>query len=162
MMERLDPEQPGLVAVHVSREDVERGDIEGTLGMLATFFTREGMMSYRQQLTLSVSGYDHDPRELYDVPEFCRFIRALDAKWPYWAFFFRTRRPTTLPTILLALAGATSGGRGQASVSPDALRTVVMDKVAQMNGICTWLGDSEAVINEMTDEVLAALMGGQR
>ena len=38
-------------------------------------------------MSLVVSGYDDDKRELVDVPEVRKFLAEFTVQWPYWAFF---------------------------------------------------------------------------
>lgn len=37
--------------------------------------------------SLTISGYDDDSRELFEIPEVCRYLRGLDHEWPFWFFF---------------------------------------------------------------------------
>lgn len=44
-------------------------------------------MALPGQMSLVVDGYNHDPRELVDIPEVRHFLKRLAAQWPYWGFF---------------------------------------------------------------------------
>ena len=39
------------------------------------------------RLVLVIDGYDHDPRELFEIQEVRAYVAKLDAAWPYWYFF---------------------------------------------------------------------------
>ena len=37
-----------------------------------------------------ISGYDDDPRELYQIPEVVSYIKDLNSKLPFWLYFVNT------------------------------------------------------------------------
>ena len=84
--------RPGVtepVVLMISRREVEAADRASVLSRLKVFLaTREDAWRYRGQMTLVVDGYNHDPRELVDIPEVRALLRNLEAEWPYWAYFF--------------------------------------------------------------------------
>ncbi len=43
-----------------------------------------------QKYVLLISGYDDDPRELYQIPEVVSFIKDLNSKLPFWLYFVNT------------------------------------------------------------------------
>ncbi len=55
--------------------------------------TREDAWLYRGQMSLVVDGYNHDPRELVDIPEVRHLLKRLAAQWPYWGFFLNPVNP---------------------------------------------------------------------
>ena len=81
--------RPGVsepVVLLISRREVEAADIASVLSRLKPFLaSREEAWRYRGQMTLVVDGYNHDPRELADVPEVRTLLRKLEASWPHWA-----------------------------------------------------------------------------
>jgi len=74
----------------ISRQQVDRVDIESSLGFLRNLIPSDQpdhIWANKGRLSLVISGYDTDPRELYEIPEVCRYMRLLDAEWPFWLFF---------------------------------------------------------------------------
>ena len=43
-----------------------------------------------QRYVFLISGYDDDPRELYQIPEVVSFIKDLKSKLPFWLYFVNT------------------------------------------------------------------------
>lgn len=72
--------------------------------------------SWKGNLSVSVSGYDDDPRELYEIPEVRRYLQGLDQEWPFW-FFFLT--PPSIQQVGMCLASAVSVASGKAFIPPE-------------------------------------------
>lgn len=72
-----------------TRDEVEDLDFSHFLSL----FGRDGLPSGPKlaalmgTVTLTVGGYDHDPRELWEIPEVRRFFQALLKAWPYAPYF---------------------------------------------------------------------------
>jgi hypothetical protein len=76
------------VILTISQRQVEASDIASVVTNLKRLMaTREDAWLYRDQTALAVDGYNHDPRELVDIPEVRALLRELYQQW-YWAFFF--------------------------------------------------------------------------
>jgi hypothetical protein len=91
------------IVLVVSRDEVERLDFSGCLGVLDSLIeSREKAMRFRDRVVFGVDGYNDDPRELFEVPEVRTFVRELDAKWPYW-FFFLSKATGALKMIMFSL-----------------------------------------------------------
>lgn len=84
------------------RSDIEAKNVKGILGRLRLLSaTREDLMRYQGKVSLSVSGYDNDPRELHLIPEVKRWFQSLDLEWPYWGWFLE--RDGDMFSLILAL-----------------------------------------------------------
>ena len=55
-----------------------------------------------------VEGWDHDPQELYAIPEVRKFYQYFHLVWPYW-FFFCDLQSETLTMLTLCLLPNLSG-----------------------------------------------------
>ena len=148
-----------MLVVTAERADVEANRVDAVMMSLTALLRRDMCMRFRQRVNLAISGYDHDDRELYEVPEVRRFMATLDQQWPYWAFFLWPGHGTTIPMVLLTLISATSQGAGLAKYEPRAMEKLVLDRFGAMNQLCEWLGDSEDLIEEMSDSFLSAIQG---
>ena len=58
--------------------------LHGATGSLKSFETAF------QRYVFLISGYDDDPRELYQIPEVVSFIKDLNSKLPFWLYFVNT------------------------------------------------------------------------
>jgi len=73
--------RPGIrdpVVLMISRRQVEEPDLASVLKGLRPFTaTREDAWLYRGQMSLVVSGYEDDPREIVDIPQARLFLKNL-------------------------------------------------------------------------------------
>lgn len=160
-MATADAETSGFLPIFMgSREEVESGDVDSILGSLQSLLKRDRCIEHRQGIMFGVTGYDDDPRELFEIPEVKGWIRRVDEKWPYWFFFMRTEPPTTLALIAFALCeyDVVPGGK---QIRPLSLERFMAEKFMQMNGICEWLGDSEDTIADMTNKISGFFESGK-
>ena len=148
-----------MLTLVVERADVEANRTDEIMKSLTTLLRRDWCQRFRQRVNLGVNGYDDDPRELYEVPEFRRFMITLDALWPYWAFFLWPGHGTTLPLVLFTLTGATSAGVGLAKFDPISMARILTVKLDVMRQLCVRLGDSEPTIVKMRNAVHSAFPG---
>ena len=78
-----------LIVYQFSRDRVEAGDAKDFMSRfgdssLPTGKKLEGMMN---SVALMIDGYNHDPREIYAIPEVRTFYQQLWEVWPYWLYF---------------------------------------------------------------------------
>ena len=92
----------GFLTVVISREQIEAGGISHPLGVLRQLLRRQAVIKFCEQVEICVTGFDDDPRELYEMAEVRNFVYKLDAEFPYWLYFL-TKRGTGLIFILSCL-----------------------------------------------------------
>ena len=78
-----------------SRDDVEAGDISDVLTTLRKLLIPEIANRTKGRLFFSILGYDDDPRDLWEFPQVCAWMKALDRDFPYW-FYFMDLGPRSL------------------------------------------------------------------
>jgi len=96
----------------------------------------------RRQLThglsFSFDGWDHDPREIAEIPECRQFLQALHGQWPYWLHFL-TPAPAQWSVLLLCLAdirlveGSTPGERSFEVIQPGGFGALVRSMLTPLN-----------------------------
>lgn len=80
--------EPALVVMSISRDEVEKKRIASTLEKLMTMSdSKEKVMLYKDSLALLFEGYDEDARELVEIPEVRAFMKELLTEWPYWMWY---------------------------------------------------------------------------
>ena len=130
--------RPGVsepVVLMISRREVEAADLASVLSRLKVFLaTREDAWRYRGQMTLVVDGYNHDPRELVDIPEVRSLLRRLEAEWPYWAFFFN-QVDDSIKLLLSCVAGSRYLGRGAVEMDADLVAAAMARAFGGMNTV---------------------------
>jgi len=74
-----------MLGLPIPRVVVESGDVEE----IVTFFEniKATKSYYRGHVLFSISGYDYDPRELYEIKEVVDWIRKLVARVPYIFYY---------------------------------------------------------------------------
>ncbi|ADC64114.1 hypothetical protein [Allochromatium vinosum] len=73
------------LTVMISRGSVEACDIKLVLARLAPLAdSRKVALYWQGTLSFYFEGWEQDPRELYEIPEFRAYFRALTDAWPYW------------------------------------------------------------------------------
>jgi hypothetical protein len=88
MNPRFRPAVSEPIYLVISREQVNECDISGPLRVLRQLQGNpEKAVAACGRISLVIDGYNNDPRELFEIPEVRRFIKELDAMWPYWFFF---------------------------------------------------------------------------
>jgi hypothetical protein len=123
------------VVLLISRREVEQEDLASVLSRLKVFLaTREDAWRYRGQMTLVVDGYNHDPRELVDIPEVRSLLRRLEAEWPYWAFFFN-QVDDSIKLLLSCVAGSRYLGNGAVEMDADLVAAAMARAFGGMNSV---------------------------
>ncbi len=118
---------PGLfdpVVFLISRQQVEAFDLDSSLNALQSLVPTarpHHARAFKGRLSLVISGYEKDPRELFEIPEVCRYLRALDEQWPFWLYFFN-QVDDSIKLIALCLASSIEVMPGAAHIDPDGLR----------------------------------------
>lgn len=106
----------------ISRRQVEQHDVASLLDELKPLLaTREDVWLYRGQMSLTVDGYNHDPRELVDIPEVRSLLRAFELVWPYWAYFFN-QVDDSIKILGSCVCGSAYPGGGAVEIDVDELR----------------------------------------
>jgi len=98
--------------IAIDRREVEACDISTTLAELKLLLNKKYIRKYKHMVTITFSGYDYDPREVFEIPEIRQFMLALTQKFHFW-FYFLNIDNGTLVTIAGCLYGAKQIGNGQ-------------------------------------------------
>lgn len=112
-----DLEDPIIFGIH--RKQIEAFDLESSLSFLQTLVPLRDpqyVWSWKGGLSLSISGYDDDPRELFEIPEVRRYLHGLDQEWPFWLFFLT---PPSIRLVGMCLASAVTIAPGKVFLPPE-------------------------------------------
>lgn len=72
----------------LTREEVEQGRVDRLLlGIAREGNERGGLSSIQGRITFFVSGYEKDPRELYEIPEVRAYFHQLDTLAPFFLYY---------------------------------------------------------------------------
>jgi len=74
----------------IPRSAIESNDVASIVTRLE-LMTSSAPGAFFRQLNWSISGYEDDARELFQIPGVVQFLRELDEQWPNWAFYQHPR-----------------------------------------------------------------------
>lgn len=149
--------RPGVtepVFLVISRQAVEACDVASILTRLKLLLeTREDAWRYRGQMTLVVDGYNDDPRKLVDITEVRAFLRELDQRWPYWAFFFNLT-DDSIKLLAACVCGDNSPGASTVEINAGKLGDFLHRGSAGMNSVFYKHGFPEEELESMSRGVM--------
>jgi hypothetical protein len=150
----------GLIIYQFSRDRMEAGDAKDFLSRfgdssLPTGKKLEGMMN---SVALMIDGYNHDPREIYAIPEVRAFYKQLWEVWPYWLYFCNLDSENLMMMVMCCLESLDAlkvKGQSQVKVSISPLEVVrfISGGFVPMNEMCERAGMSERQIFDRTKAV---------
>ena len=159
-------QQSDHIVLQIPQEAIQNCDtseyvtlLHGATGSLQSF--TEAFQKY----VLLISGYDDDPRELYQIPEVVSFIKDLNSKLPFWLYFVNTSDKRFFSWMIACLCRAMSLDQDEETIyadfNADAYNDLIeyqfSNIVKLMSGLV--MGDSvqEKVLKELSTN-LATLM----
>jgi hypothetical protein len=150
----FDLDNVGDIILDVSRKQVEDCDIDDLLKSLSVYLkNKENVIKGREKTAISFSGYDDDPRELYEIPEVRKYVSALDAAFPYLFYFCSLSYPT-LRVFAMCTCKVTKVAGGVIFDQKD-LQNFLLYHIQYLNELCSTYNLGEAIANQVTDEVLS-------
>jgi hypothetical protein len=120
----LRPAVTDPVVFVITRQQIDDMDVESSLDFLRSLVPiehPEHAWAYKGRLSLMISGFDSDPRELYEISEVCHYLRALDAEWPFWLFFFN-QVDESIKVVAMCLASTIEIAPGAADIDSEGLK----------------------------------------
>ncbi len=105
-----DHEEQELFFLKISREDVEQGRLQTYLREFKKFEKRR----YRGRVSLVFTGYEYDPREVYQIREITNWLDRLLKNIPY-LFYFLSRENYSMRIAFFCLSEVV--GRSGAEVA---------------------------------------------
>jgi hypothetical protein len=149
-----------LILYQFSRDRVQAGDAKDFLSRFAKSSLPkgkklEGMMN---SVALMIDGYNHDPREIYAIPEVRKFYKQLWEVWPYWLYFCNLDTENLMMMVMCCLESLDAlkvKGQSQVKVSISPLEVVrfISGGFVPMNEMCERAGMSERQIFDRTKAV---------
>jgi hypothetical protein len=107
-------------------------------------------------MTLVVDGYNHDPRELVDIPEARALLRDLEAAWPYWAYFFN-QVDDSIKLLLSCVAGSRFLGRGAVEMDAERVAAALARAFGGMNILFDRFDFPEDELEKMSNGLVEVL-----
>lgn len=143
----------GDIIFDVSRKQAEDCDIDDNLKNLTFFLkNRENVVKGRGKTAISFSGYDNDPRELYEIPEVRKYISTLDNAFPYLFYFCSLSYPT-LRVFAMCTCKVTKVAGGVILDQND-FQNFLISHIQHLNELCSTYNFDDTIAAQVTDEVL--------
>ena len=141
----------------LAREQIEAGDIEEPLALLRELagHPRKAMAACGR-MSLIADGYDDDPRELFEIPEVRRYLKALDARWPYW-FFFLSQADESIKLLESCLCDTIEVIPGVNSIDVEQLEKYLARHFSALNRYSESINLPESRIEEISEGVIALI-----
>lgn len=77
-----------LVLLNVSRDEIEEQDISGFTELLNRLLINDNMIKQAKgKLSFMIDGYNHDEREIYEIPEVREWTKKVIPAFKYWGYF---------------------------------------------------------------------------
>ena len=159
-------QQSDHIVLQISQRNIQDCDtseyvtlLHGATGSLQSF--EEGFQKY----VFLISGYDDDPRELYQIPEVVSFIKDLNSKLPFWLYFVNTSDKKFFSWMIACLCQAMSLDQDEDTIYADfnaeAYNDLIEYQFSNVVKLMSGLGMGESIQEKVLKELstnLAALM----
>jgi hypothetical protein len=146
------------VVLLISRRQVEQNDMASVLASLKLFTaSKEDAWLYRGQITLTVDGYNNDPREIVDIPEARAFLKSLSKTWKHWAFFLN-QVDDSIKLLTACACGDSFPGRGAVVMDAAKLPAFLQFAFDGMNELFDKHGFPESENEAMSQGLIAIVL----
>ena len=159
-------QQSDYTVLQISQEAIQNCDtseyvtiLHGATGSLQSFEVAF------QKYVLLISGYDDDPRELYQIPEVVSFIKDLNSKLPFWLYFINTSDKRFFSWMIACLCQAMSLDQDEETIyadfNADAYNDLIEYQFSNIVKLMSGLGMGESIQEKVLKALsanLAALM----
>lgn len=150
-----------LVVTTITRADIEAQNVVPALASLNKLVaSKQALDASNGTISLMVSGYDDDPRELYVIPEVRQYFHVLDDQFPYW-FHVCARIDHTLRLLLMMLVEieqvpqSPESSSAEARFSNDDLHLFLLHHIQTMNTLHTRHGFDEETSAKIGELVIS-------
>ena len=149
-----------LILYQFSRDRVEASDAKDFLSRFGkrSLPTGKKLETMMNSVALMIEGYNHDPREIYVIPEVRSFYKQLWQRWPYWLYFCNLDTENLMMMVICCLDSLDAlkvQGQPQVQVQINPMEVVqfISGGFVPMNEMCERAGMSERQIFERTKAV---------
>ena len=149
-----------LILYQFSRDRVEASDAKDFLSRFGkrSLPTGKKLETMMNSVALMIEGYNHDPREIYVIPEVRSFYKQLWQRWPYWLYFCNLDTENLMMMVMCCLDSLDAlkvQGQPQVQVQINPMEVVqfISGGFVPMNEMCERAGMSERQIFERTKAV---------
>ena len=113
-------QQSDYTVLQISQEAIQNYDTSEYVTLINGI--TDSLQSFEaafQRYVFLISGYDDDPRELYQIPEVASFIKDLNSKLPFWLYFVNTGDKRFFSWMIACLCRAISLDQDEETIYAD-------------------------------------------
>ena len=158
-MPRLDfrPAIQEPVYLVISRQQVESGDTQEPMSFLQFIIVSpDHALEFMGRVSLIIDGYNDDARELFEVPEVRRYMKALDDQWTNW-FFFLSQADDSIKILESCLCDTIEVIPGVVSIDLEQMERYLTRHFSALNRLCEALGIPEQISQVISEGIIALI-----
>ncbi|MED1874855.1 hypothetical protein [Brevibacillus borstelensis] len=144
--------------VRVAKQDIKHGRVNNFMKILDKAEQQQGKL--KNQVILEFQGYDHDPREVYEIPEIRKWVQKVYRQKPHIFYYLCDFSETMLIAYLCLVevkVVAASGGRTKCEVE---LNTdLITEIILYATNYAIQSGDSYTKVITLANRIKNALLG---
>jgi len=150
---------PDLIVYQFSRSQIERLDFAHFQRQFGQPPAGRALRALCNRFVFRIQGYDLDRREIYLVPEICRFYRAFHAAWPFWLYYCNLDPSDALRGMVLCCLDSVTGyqtdGASLCGASYDLWELIgfMALSLPPMNWLCARAGMTEPEVDQRSRTV---------
>lgn len=115
------------VLFEISREEVEREDMRRITNQIIE--CRQAGAAASGRLTITISGYFSDPRELYEVPEVRKFVKRLVEEIPELFFYLSMSHKWLLFSLINVAVVEIKNGKTKTAILPSEDASILLEQL---------------------------------
>lgn len=110
----------GVILIIFSKQNVDAGLTGDALDRLRNLSdNRDFVIRFAGKMMFAFEGFDQDPREICQIPECVKFMRAVEQEWPYFFWFLEKQSDSiNLFTSLMCDMELVATRGGQVGLAP--------------------------------------------
>ncbi|MFM9280933.1 hypothetical protein [Paenibacillus jiagnxiensis] len=151
-IDQIETEPGDIILVDFPREAMEKGRLEPVLRE----FERYSKKKSRSSILINYSGYDSDPREVYQIPEIRKFMDRLFKNVPH-LFYLLAQENHAMLMVFLCLAPAVRQPGGQVNIEIAGGKRLIEKAVKSAVSFAKKAGDSPNLQHKLAETILAEL-----
>ena len=160
-------QQSDYIVLQISQEAIQNCDTSEYVTLL--YGATGSLQSFEaafQRYVFLISGYDDDPRELYQIPEVVSFIKDLNRKLPFWLYFVNTGDKRFFSWMIVCLCRAMSLDQDEETIyadfNADAYNDLIeyqfSNIVKLMSGLVIGESIQEKVLNGLSEKLATLIV----
>lgn len=159
-----------IIMLNVSQKEVLNMDTSGLTTLLKKLTINDEMIKKSEgKLSFFIDGYNHDSREIYEIPEVKDWMKKVFEDFKYWGYFLDMRKDFIKFTGMRLFIACLCDGKIIESNEDNTSKTIEYDVIESMNimeKVFGWLNEftdkfnlGDEINDKKTQEIIIAFTG---